>query len=356
MYTRQLCQIPPALIKNGRPVFGTFDGHVSKLDIRGLRGPFGGVPLPYFITNFRIKSSLTFNFSFDGFVISVLFFDAKLFGLAEIDIWNEKSGRKYAYKSIMGPRRRFIPHNLEQGFCANFKKSRYVRISWDHKRDRFSIIFNVQGDSVRPSVQAAFNGHFSSSSTKEITQCVPIKSRRRCSASYISALKVHGSMTFGATKNSESRTWTTSEGSGIFLINRAYYGYVSQMQFVHASGMQNGRQISFVLENLSSLTFDPEISNRNGLIVDGEWTPLPPVKMTQPFGILKKWIIQDTENMVDLTFEPLSNNYRELMMMITKIRINIIYGKFEGVLKTKDGEALKISGFGGIARDHLLRT
>ena len=78
--------------------------------------------------------------------------------------------------------------------------------------------------------------------------------------------------------------------------------------------------------------------------------------MTQPFGLGKKWIIQDTENMVDLTFEPSSRINRELSLFAFKILVSNIYGKFEGVLKTQDGEDIKISGFGGIARDQLLRV
>lgn len=355
MYSRQLVDLPQSLVKNGKPVFGTFSGHISKLDIRGLRTPFGGFPLPSFISNFRIKSSLTFNFKYGPFIASVIFFDAKIYGIAEVSLWNEETGRKYVYKSLMGPRRRFIPHNMEQGFCASFNKCRYIRVSWDHKRDRFSIIFNLKGDSIRPSVQAAFTGHFSDSQTQEVTQCVPIKSRRRCSASYLATLKIHGTISFEKTKTTQSCTFSEEQGEGLFFINRAYYGYITQNQIIYAAGLQNGKQISFLLDNISSNMPDPEFSNRNSLFYEGEYTPLPPVKMTQPFGLSKKWIIQDTENMVDLTFEPISNNFRDLSAFVTKLQFNTIYGKFEGCFKTKDGKIVKISNFGGIARDQLLR-
>ena len=107
---------PPALVKNGHALFGTFAGHVSQLDIRGLHSPFGGVPLPVFISNFRIKSSLLFNFNAGPYQGLISFFDNKMFGLVEIDLWNKENGRKYVYRNLMGPRHRFIPHNLEHGF------------------------------------------------------------------------------------------------------------------------------------------------------------------------------------------------------------------------------------------------
>lgn len=356
MYSRQVLEPPSELIKNGRALFGTYAGRVSQLDIRGLRSPFGGVPLPVFVSNFRIKSSILFKFTAGPYDCLVSFFDNKIFGLAEVDLWNKETGRKYAYKNLMGPRHRFIPHSLEQGFCASFNPCCYIRISWDHKRDRLSLIFNLKGNSVQPAVQAALTGHFSDPSSCELTQCVPIKSRRRCCASYTVAQKLRGSLTIGKTKKSAGQVLNADNSTAIFTIKRAYYGYKTQEQKIFAAGDYNGKSISFSLNNTPDFIPSPESINQNILFVDGKYTTLPPVKMTQPFGLGKKWIIQDTENMVDLTFEPSSRINRELSLFAFKILVSNIYGKFEGVLKTQEGEDIKISGFGGIARDQLLRV
>ncbi|WP_147634937.1 DUF2804 family protein [Treponema pectinovorum] len=355
MYFRQMSPPPESLIKNGHANFGTFSGAISRLDIRGMRAPFGGVPLPVFISNFRIKSFLTFTFNVGQYLGTISFFDAKFFGLAEIDLWNKENGRKYCYKSIMGPRRRFIPHNIEQGFCASFNPHRYIRISWDHKRDRVSIIFNVKGDSARPSFQAALSGHFSDPCAAEITQCVPLKSRRRCSATYCVSTVLKGSLTTGKTKKNLGQTITEENSNSLLTINRAYYGYLCEGQSIYAAGTSKGQNIAFSILNTQSSTVDPESENQNILIVDGVPTPLPPVKMTHPFGINKKWIIQDTQNMVDLTFEPISQIYRDVQAFALKFLIKTIYGKFEGVLKTKDGQDIQINGFAGIAKDQFLR-
>ncbi len=348
---------PPAeLVNNGHAVFGTYAGRVSQLDIRGLRSPFGGVPLPVFVSNFRIKSSILFKFSAGPYECLVSFLDNKIFGLAEVDIWNKETGRKYNYKNFMGPRHRFIPHNMEQGFCASFNPARYIRISWDHKRDRLSLIFNVKGNSVQPSVQAALTGHFSDPSNCEITQCVPIKSRRRCCATYTVSQKLRGSLTIGKTKRTQGQVISADSSTSVFSVKRAYYGYKTQEQKIIASGDFDGKSVSFVMNNTPDFIPSPESVNQNVLFVDGKCTPLPPVKMTQPFGLNKKWVIQDTENMVDLTFEPVSRINRELRLLSFKILVSSIYGKFEGVLKTSDGQDIRISGLGGIARDQMLRV
>lgn len=347
---------PKDLVHNGRAVFGTFEGPVSRLDIRGLRAPYGGIPLPAFISNFRIKSSLNFCFHVGSYVGSVSFFDAKIFGLADLSIWNTETNRKYTYKSIMGPRRRFIPHNLEQGFCASFNKRRYIRVSWDHKRDRISIIFNIKGDSVRPSLQTALTGHFSDSATSEITQCIPIKSRRRCAASYFATSRLRGTLSIGKTRNFPGATVNAEDANAFITINRAYYSYVNQTQMIMATGIADNKNLSVILDNTPDMIPDPEVINRNLLIVDGKCTPLPPVKMTQPFGLEEKWIIQDTDNMVDLTFEPETSIYRDTSAFFFKIRMNTLYGKLEGVLKTKDGDDIKIDTFASIARDQMIRV
>ena len=185
MYTREIKAPPERIIHNGKIEFGTFEGLLSQLDIRGVRTPFAGFPLPTVITNFRIQSSIMFLFNVGSYIGTVDFFDHKIFGYADIVFWNKKTGRKYSYRSFMGTRRRFIPHNMNVGFCASFNKRRYIRISWDHQRDRLSMIFNLKGDSSRPSVQAAFVAHYTMPPMCEVATVVPAPSKRRCSATYL---------------------------------------------------------------------------------------------------------------------------------------------------------------------------
>lgn len=356
MYSRDLQEVPASLIQGSKPVLGTFNGPVKSLDIRGLRAPFGGVPLPSFVTNFRIKSTLSFSFNTGDYFCSIIFYDGKAFGLAEIDLWNNSTGRKYVYKSLMGPRRRFIPHNLEQGFCASFNSRRYIRISWDHTRDRFSVIFNIKGDSVRPSIQAALTGHLNDSRTAEITQCIPIISKRRCAASYFATPVMKGTLSITPSKKGETISENVENASSIFFINRAYHSYIQKSQLIYGTGMVDGKHVSFIIENSPEQIPDPEVCNRNLLIVDGQCTPLPPVKMTQPFGLDEKWIIQDYDNMVDLTWQPVAMHTRNFNLFVNKIRMDILFGKFEGVLKTKDGADINIDGLAGVGREQMMRV
>lgn len=355
MYTREIKTPPEKIVQNGKIEFGTYAGLLPELDIRGVRAPFAGTPLPTFITNLRIKSSLMFFFNIGSFVGTIDFFDHKVFGFADIVFWNKENGRKFAYRSFMGPRRRFIPHNMKQGFCASFNKRRYIRVSWDHFHDKLSMIFNLKGDSSRPSTQAAFIAHYSDKQLCEVTTVVPAPSKRRCSATYYSNPQIHGSITLEKTKLSEEVNQEDFDGSAIFSINRVYCNLISTSEFVIAAGEVDGKKFSFQIFTTKENDVYSENINSNILCVNGECTPLPSVTITHPFGISKKWIIQDFENMVDLTFTPTSDNRRDVTFLIMKSHLRTIFGNFEGVIKTKNGEDIVLHNFTGIAKNQFFR-
>ena len=100
---------------------------------------------------------------------------------------------------------------------------------------------------------------------------------------------------------------------------------------------------------------DSDSYNCNVLVVDGKQTALPSVYMTHPFGIDKNWIIQDTESMVDLTFTPLSVNSRTLNLIALRTNYHTMYGTFEGVLLTADGEKIILKNFPGMLHKGMLR-
>ncbi|WP_407425160.1 DUF2804 domain-containing protein [Treponema sp.] len=355
MYTREIRTPPEKIIHNGKIEFGTFDGLLRKLDIRGVKAPFAGFPFPALITNFRIQSSLLFMFNIGSYIGTVDFLDHKIFGHADVVFWNKENGRKIAYRSFMGPRRRFIPHNMETGFCASFNKKRYIRVSWDHPRDKLSMIFNLKGDSSRPSAQAAFIAHYSNSNFREMATVIPYPSKRRCSATYIANPLIHGTLSLEKTRNSEETVQQNADGQAVLCINRAYYNFHSNSEFIIATGEVEGKKITFQIFTTQENAVDTENINSNILYVNGETTLLPPVTITHPFGLSKKWIIQDFENMVDLTFTPVSDNHRDVSFLVMKSQMRTIFGTFEGVIKTKNGDDIVLHNFEGIAKNHLLR-
>ncbi len=287
------------------------------------------------------------------------FLDQKIFGYAEVVFWNLENGRKFSYKKLMGPRRRFIPHNMLLGFCSTFKRNRYIRISWDRARNRFSAIFSMKGDEARPTVNAAFIAHYSEESMNETLTVVPAPTKRRCAATFFATPKIHGSLSVEENGVTLPSSMKDADGEALLSISRMYYAFERKQELATASGILEGdekKRLSFTLTALPAGQVDANSLNPNFLFIDGKCTPLPPVVITHTKGLAKQWIIQDYENMVDLTFTPKGHHFRDISFVIMHSRTNTLYGTFEGVLKTKDGETIALHDFLGIVRSQSLRS
>ena len=354
MYTRPLEECPLKFVRNGKPVFGTFKGHPQKLDIRGVKHPYGILPMPTFITNLRIKSRLGFFFEIGDFAGIIEFFDAKVTGLADVCFWDKKTGCCYSYNNVLGPTKRLIPHTMERAWTYSYKKSRFIRVSWDRANDRFSVVFDLKSHSARPGATCTFSGKFSDPSFGEVTMSLPAPTMRRSSAHTYMTLPVNGAINLhprhGAPVKMESQT-----GSGFLEISRAYMKFRSHGEYLTGFGHTQGKLVQFRLATLSHDSVNQDLYNSNMLFVDGDPTPLPPVLITHPLGTMEVWNIQDTEGMVDLVFNPKQEKKTTISAVIARTQNQIIYGTLEGTLVTKDGQKVSFKGLTGIAKRYLIR-
>lgn len=347
--------MPESFVRSGKPVFGTFKGHPRRLDIRGVFRPYGVIPLPTFITNLRIKSRLVFSFDIGECIGHVSFIDAKIAGFSEVVFWNKSTGQRFVYHSLMGPRRRLVPHSLEAASTSNYSRSRYARISWNRSHDKLSVIFDVKGDSARPSARAALSASFSSSRFSDLTSVRPSPTLRRCSASYSASLPLAGSVSLSY-KDGGTKTLSSSDaGAAFFCMTRTYMKFHSAGESVLGFGEHQGKPVSFLISSESHDAADTDRYNSNVLFYDGVPTPLPPVVITHYSGMDGKWVIQDTENMVDLTFSPVSRNVHNVNAFIVRSVYHTIYGILEGALVTSGGEKIAFKSFSGIAESYLIR-
>ena len=354
MYTREIKETPDVLVRNYKPVFGTFKGHPKRFDIRNVFKPYGTVPLPTFITNLRIKSRLTFSFDIGDYIGRITFVDAKIIGYSEVIFWNKNTKQKFVYHSLMSMRKRFVPHDLEFASTTSYSKKRYTRISWDRKHGKLSVVFDLNGDSVRPSARGAISADFTDSQFVEMTCSRPNPTSRRCSALYNCTLTAHGTLTL-TYRNGETRNMSDSTGVSSFNISRTYMKFRSHGEFVEAFTTVRGKNIAFRIASESHDATNTDRYNLNMLFYDGKATPLPPVVISHNMGINGPWVIQDTENMIDLTFTPISSNVKKISAIILRTVYRSIYGTFEGTLVTADGEKITFKSLPGLAENYLIR-
>ncbi len=349
MYSRQFCEPPEQLVENGKAHFGSFEGVSPKTDIRGMRAPYAGVPVPSIISNLRIKSRLDFAFSLDNFIGLSQFYDFKFLGLGEIIFWNKETGKKYVYHTIMPPRRRFVPVLTNRGICACYRKARFIKISWGRQHKHHALTFKVKGDNARPNAEGYMYSPLQDDMHTDSLFVCPSPASSRCSATWFSSMNITGHVAV----NDEKKEDVT--GLGMMVLNRAYYKFHSKANCTYGIGNVKGKKIVFHLRTSNMDAADADTYNCNVLVVDGKQTALPSVYMTHPFGIDKNWIIQDTESMVDLTFTPLSLNSRTLNLIVLRTSYDTMYGTFDGVLLTADGEKIVLKNFPGILYKGMLR-
>lgn len=361
MYTRTVKECPEKLIQKGKPVFGTFTGYPQKFDIRNIKKPYTTIPFPTFLTNLHIKSKLSFFYNVGKYIGFISFFDAKIFGLAEVIFWDTETKKKYRYRSLLTSRRRFIPHNLHAAGTYSYKKSRYIRIKWNQEIKKISAIFNLRGDFSRPDANAALIADLDNEVFAHLTENNPTTTSRRCSTNYYSTGKLHGAITTIKFCGKEN---LMNDADGIFFFNmkRSYDNFFSNGNIMTCLSIHKGNYISFRIEtNFSSNGSFPrkfineDQVNPNVLFYNGKTTPLPPVVITHSYGIMENWVIQDTENMVDLTFTPISDNKSKTNAIFLRTEFQIIYGTFDGVLMTCDGEKIPIKGLPGFADKYNVR-
>lgn len=349
MYLRTLKNLPELIIQNGKANFGTYNGITQKLDIRGMHAPYAGIPLPAFISNLRIKSKLTYVFALDKYIGKTDFFDFKVIGLAQIVFWNKETGKKNVYHVIMPTRRRFVPVKTNRGICASYRKSRYLKISWGRQHQHHAMSFKVKGDSVRANAEGYFYSPMQDMMHNDTLFVSPAPTSSRCSATWVTPMSIQGHI---AINNEQA---DDSNGLALMLMNRTYYKSHSRTNIAYGLGNIKGKNIIFVIKTSNMDAHDADNYCQNLLTVDGENTILPPVYITHPFGIDKNWIIQDTENMIDLTFTPVNVNSKTVNLIALRSEYSDIYGTFEGVLLTKSGEKIVLKNFPGILYKNIVR-
>ena len=167
---------------------------------------------------------------------------------------------------------------------------------------------------------------------------------------YFRSFAVNGWVTFG---HNQDIQLSKASGVGFLDFRKTYTSPHTKRSVVIGLGFIEGAQVSFHLSD--SIAPDSYSYNDNILFYGGKRIPLPPVRITYPFGSSKNWIIQDTENMVDLTFTPGAISQRSLNILVWRRDYKTICGTFEGSFLIEDGVVLKLKGFPGIAKKVRMR-
>lgn len=349
MYTREIKPAPEYPVVNGKPEFGSFSGPFGRFDIRGMKRPFGNLPLPVMISNIRIMETLRILFCDDDNIGEIELFGAGYFSFMETTLWNRKTNHRIAYRRLIFPGLMNIPRSFANSVTACRTRSRFVRIHSRLQKKLIHADFDFLGSDSRPPCEGRLEMNLTAPGSADFSAVIPYGVKRRCQASYQITAPLHGWISTGY----DDHQIREDTGIGFFDVRKAYFSLRTKIGKMVGMGRLDGRIVSFQLGN--SVSHDDSRYNDNILFVDGTAWPLPPVKITRPYGVAGDWIIQDTESMVDLVFTPVSDSARKLSAFVVRTDYHTVYGLFNGVLLTGTGEKLVLKGYPGIGKKVLLR-
>lgn len=356
MYSRKTTPPPTKIIKNGKAQFGTFFPVPKLLDIRGVIAPFAGLSLPSPVTNLRIKGKLSYHFSVGKFIGLVEIFDGKLFALADIIFWDMESGKKFFFHTYMLSVRQLLPIRTDAGVFSNYSHSRYLRIVWNRAKNIVSLKFKMKGNSAYPSVTGNLRSSFDSSALCEYMAVSPAPVTSRCSATWVMSMKAHGEIILHESKKQQGFYTKTVPAFSCFSLNKMFYKFHTKGSSVCGMGTVGHSDVIFKFSNLSSDAVDADKYNDNSMSVDGVSTLMPSVLITHHLGTENIWTIQDTENMIDLTFNPISVSRRAMHIALFRSTDWCVYGTFDGVILSGDGKKIALKNFPGIATSNITRV
>ena len=349
-YSRIITPAPRRPVENSVPLFGSYSGMFHTFDIRGVKKPFGDLPFPSFITDTRITDTLRLLFCDDNLIGEIEFFYGGYFAFMETTLWNRQTNRQLAYRQFLPLGFVHLPKYIAYSVATCRVKRRYVRIFSRLSKGMLYADFDFLTADERPSCEGRLDFDTRSPQCTDYSAVIPSFVSRRCQAVYFRSFAVNGWVNFG---HNHDVQLNRTNAVGFLDFRKTYTTLRTKRSVVIGLGFIEGVQVCFHLSN--SIAPDSYSYNDNILFYGGKRIPLPPVRITYPFGSSKNWIIQDTESMVDLTFTPSAISHRNLNILVWRRDYKTIYGMIEGSILIEDGVPLKLKGFPGIAKKVRMR-
>jgi hypothetical protein len=334
-------------MEKGKPVPGTWTQAFNEVDFLSIQRPFF-FPLPKWVRDWRVKEWESFIIQDDRLYLNALLGNLKEFCMAQVFLYDKGTGERMLFRKYLPFNAWRMPQSLSNSSIESRFYGFFFRIHDWLDAGIIRVDFDIKATRKRPS----FTAHVEYD-LRNITPLVVnlLFSERRGMYAYKALGAVRGDMVFSGRHSSFDPAGTR----GIFCDFKGFYPYRMRSTWCTGFGVDaESRRYGFSLaENQAKDTFK---NNENALWVDGELSPLPPVRITMPEGIESPWIIQDMEGMVDLTFTP----KEPLRGAVNPLFIHVDYatplGYFNGILLNSRGEQIQVRNLWGLGEKLYLRV
>ena len=348
MYTRPILQHGESLVNDRTFRFGTFDSPFERVNMLDVHKPFH-YPIPRWLKWMRVKEWQAFQVGNADFFMFAVLFNAKLFSMAFFSFWDRAERKKYMLRHLLPAGLIHIPSTL----TSSAAKYDFLGFSMDAlgKLDENHVVLDLSIRDKRDikSLEAEISLNHSPKAAKPIVTCMPL-GMNRAVYTHKAMMPASGSLIM----NGKEFLMSEDDTIGIMDFHKGYYPFQMEYDWVTGFGHDaKGRRIGF---NLTDNQVKDQYSyNENCLWIDANMFPLPPVKITRPAGLRKTWNIQDTEGMVDLTFEPETMNSLSVNGGLFAADFNGPFGSFSGTIVSPKGTKIDCDQLYGMGEKQYLR-
>ena len=349
MYTREIQAPRDSLIENGAPITGTWTKAFALVDLLGIRRPYSW-PLPHWLLDYRIKEWESFSVQDDHIYLEALLGNFKLFQMAQVYFYDKKTGKTTAFRKIIPGNIWRIPNNLNNASVECHASRFFFRIHAWLNANTIKLDLDIAASKKQP----AFTAHLAYCIAKRDATPVTVSlnfTERRSMYAFKTLTAVRGDIVLG----DRHVTLNQSHCMGIFRDYKGFFPYRMKGIFCGTMGIdQEGNRYGFhIVENQAK---DTRKNNENVLWVNGQYTPLPPVRITMPNGPESDWVIQDMEGMVDLIFTPKEINRFASNLVIGHGDFFAPMGYYNGMLVNNKEKQIHVRSQWGIAEKLYLRV
>lgn len=321
---------PELLVTDGEPALGRFAGPPGRANLLDTERVFG-LKAPRWLKRWRLKEWQALQLGDARFFIFTALYDARSFSLALFSVWDRHERRAYDFRRLL-PLRSFRLGESFDGRDLAFER-RGVSLRFKNELDagRLGVSFELSAQHAAVPVKAELSLGYGPKVAAPSAVCLPL-GLGRTMYSTKALLPLEGTLELG----DERFELKGPEAMGIVDDHKGYYPYRLRYDWVTGFGLDaKGRRIGFNLTD--NQVRDQERYNENALWVNAKLYPLPPVKITRPYGYEGEWHIQDVEGLVDLIFKPERQNDLVVKALAIRSDYHGPYGRFEGALRSPEG-------------------
>jgi len=349
MYNREVLPNPGQLVTNGKFNFGIYTEPFQVINPLDAKSPMG-IPLPATLQNLRLKEWQAIQIGTDRFFMIAAIFNAKVMSLVQLKIYDKKLKKKYLYERRVSPWSIQVANSLWDTTSSFHDNDFRILMHNDIGADRIRLEIDIKNFQDLPNIKGSFEGWHDLNQVTPLVVCMPFDTNQGM-YSHKCPMPMQGEFQI----DEETIVCETRRAFMLIDDHKGYYPYTMQWDWVTGAGWDNqGRFIGFNFTD--NQVIQKMRYNENAVWINGKLNLLPPIKMARVDGVDGMWHIRDGFDRVDIKFYPEVPGAVDINYLIAESRYRGPFGRFEGTIRTLDGDHIFLDQFFGMGEKFYLRV